>query len=447
MRASVRGGSVRVPGPEQCVRARVHDRDGVRAVEAERHELSVAARVDVVRPRSRGERDPLLDAARFGIDDRDRRRRAELLGDVELAPRVREVARLRARAIAIVVTTFPVAASKPRIVWSPRFAAQIVPSMLRELVGLVGTAASDADRTIASRPTRAARRRSAILRMVAPPLQAAAAAPCELPALVTADATSRPGVTQIHVRPRYNFGDGVEARLRAFAAIARCVRVQGCGGALRQPAGRLQAPRRAGTGARATPRDARAPRRGAHSGRTCSPTTYSEPRRCSPTRPVRSQRAWRRRAERSRSPPRASPVPTFSLCSSPISRALPSRRSRVRGGDLGRRAGARADAPCRARRGRRPTLPPELESEPLVEDEVVLIGPPSLGGQAAAARRMWRTDLAVTRGGVGDPRSRRDRAVGDGSPRRYRSRAAVLGGGQARGRQGHRYRRDQPPRA
>jgi len=35
------------------------------------------------------------------------------------------------------------------------------------------------------------------------------------------------------------------------------------------------------------------------------------------------------------------------------------------------------------------TVPPELESEPLVEDEVVLIGPPSLGG-----RRLRAKDLA-----------------------------------------------------
>ena len=34
------------------------------------------------------------------------------------------------------------------------------------------------------------------------------------------------------------------------------------------------------------------------------------------------------------------------------------------------------------------TVPPELESEPLVEDEVVLIGPPSLGG-----RRLRPKDL------------------------------------------------------
>ena len=35
------------------------------------------------------------------------------------------------------------------------------------------------------------------------------------------------------------------------------------------------------------------------------------------------------------------------------------------------------------------TVPPELESEPLVEDEVVLIGPPTLGG-----RRLRAKDLA-----------------------------------------------------
>jgi LysR family transcriptional regulator, transcriptional activator of the cysJI operon len=35
------------------------------------------------------------------------------------------------------------------------------------------------------------------------------------------------------------------------------------------------------------------------------------------------------------------------------------------------------------------TVPPELESEPLVEDEVVLVGPPSLGG-----RRLRPSDLA-----------------------------------------------------
>src|SRR6186997_3307625 len=40
VRASVRGVGIRVPRPEQRVRVRVHDRDGVRSVQAERDELA-----------------------------------------------------------------------------------------------------------------------------------------------------------------------------------------------------------------------------------------------------------------------------------------------------------------------------------------------------------------------------------------------------------------------
>jgi hypothetical protein len=51
----------------------------------------------VVRPRARRQLDASGDDARRSVDDRDCRRRPELLGDVDLAVRVREVARLRAQ--------------------------------------------------------------------------------------------------------------------------------------------------------------------------------------------------------------------------------------------------------------------------------------------------------------------------------------------------------------
>ena len=111
-------------------------------------------------------------------------------------PRRRRACRVRTRgppagsprAIATVLTTLPVAASKPRIVCAPRFATQIVPSTFVSRSALSASAADAASRSRGSRPGR--RRtpsRAAVLGEHAhgvPPLQLSVAGPLELPAPV-----------------------------------------------------------------------------------------------------------------------------------------------------------------------------------------------------------------------------------------------------------------------
>ena len=214
-------------------------------------------------------------------------------------------------------------------------------------------------------------------------------------------------ISSVHVRRSTT--EGVCSRRSAALVLARC------GGALRQPAGRLQAPRRAGTGARATPRDARAARRGAHSGRSRARRLRTPSRGAARERGpgARSGRGGGR-AERSRWPPRASPVPTFFLCSSPSfasvtlasfssSRRRPRkvrwRLVRTHRAELGVVGGLTVPPSSRASRSWRMSRP---------------VGPTVARRKAAAAQGSGRTDLALTRGGVGHPRSRRDRAVGMG---------------------------------
>ena len=55
----------------------------------------------------------------------------------------------------------------------------------------------------------------------------------------------------------------------------------------------------------------------------------------------------------------------------------------------------------------------ELESEPLVEDEVVLVGPLCARGQAAAGQGARRPDLDLARGGIRDPRRASRRRAGE----------------------------------
>jgi DNA-binding transcriptional LysR family regulator len=92
------------------------------------------------------------------------------------------------------------------------------------------------------------------------------------------------------------------------------------------------------------------------------------------------------------------------------------------------------------------TLPPELEAESLLEDEVVLVGPPSLAG-----RRLRPKDLEgwawISRRGVGDEGVRRSGPLADGAARSADARPALVGGRQARRGERRRDRRDQSCRA
>ena len=82
------------------------------------------------------------------------------------------------------------------------------------------------------------------------------------------------------------------------------------------------------------------------------------------------------------------------------------------------------------------TVPPELELEPLLEDDVVLVGTSLASGRLRARPRGADVDLA--RGRIGDARRRRGRPLAGRAASRAHARAPIVGGGQAscRGRSG-----------
>ena len=81
------------------------------------------------------------------------------------------------------------------------------------------------------------------------------------------------------------------------------------------------------------------------------------------------------------------------------------------------------------------TLPPELESEPLVDDEIVLDRADLARRSAAAPEGARRADLDLSRGGLGD-RAAVETARRELGLHSAGARAAVVGGGQARRRTG-----------
>ena len=97
--SSARGvrGWVGVPLPEQRLGAGIDDSDSIRAVEPDGDQSAAVAHMHVVRPRIDLHENPAAHHARLGINDRDCRRRSELLGHVEHAPGKSEIARLRTR--------------------------------------------------------------------------------------------------------------------------------------------------------------------------------------------------------------------------------------------------------------------------------------------------------------------------------------------------------------
>ncbi len=50
------------------------------------------------------------------------------------------------------------------------------------------------------------------------------------------------------------------------------------------------------------------------------------------------------------------------------------------------------------------TVPPELDSEPLVEDEVVLVGPLRLAGRRLRVKDLEARNMDLARGGIGHAR-------------------------------------------
>ena len=198
----------------------------------------------------------------------------------------------------------------------------------------------------------------------------------------------------------------LEARLRAFAAIARLrVVVAGGGRAPREPARRVQAPRaargRGGPGAR----DARA------RGRTLTPAgevladfvLRAEALLANAARALATERpspaCCRRRLGHARDLPAAGAVRR-------LPRAPSCRRDPAAADDS-----AGAVELVRSHRVElavvgAATATAEPEAEPLIGDDIVLVGPPAFGG-----RRLRPRDLAglpwISLGGLGDARRRR----------------------------------------
>ena len=191
----------------------------------------------------------------------------------------------------------------------------------------------------------------------------------------------------------------------------------GCRDALREPARGLEARRRARGRARRSSCSCAAARGvDAHAGR-------SGARRLRPARGgaarERAPRARRRRATRrsGRSSLAASGVPGTYLLPTPLARFRelhPGVDDRLPADDVRGCARARAGARGRARGRRRASImPPELEAEPLVDDEIVLVGPPVARRADGFARRISKgLTWIVARGGLGHARGGRGRALG-----------------------------------
>ena len=99
---------------EQGVVMSIHDRDHIGSKKAHRDEIAANARVHVMRARSRCEEYAVDDLACLGIDDGDRWRRPEFLGDVHFPFAYARSPGCELGAIPTVCTILPVSASKPR---------------------------------------------------------------------------------------------------------------------------------------------------------------------------------------------------------------------------------------------------------------------------------------------------------------------------------------------
>ena len=233
----------------------------------------------------------------------------------------------------------------------------------------------------------------------------------------------------------------VRGRRQAAVVLARRA------GAVREPAGRVEARRVSRAGARHAAGGAWAAGRDADAGggaarRLCPARGGSARERRSGARGGRGRNIGDALA-RGVGDPRHVPAPRAAR---PVRRGASGRRRRLPALDLRRCTRARPSTQSRAGAGRRFRRPARAR-ERAARRRRGRAHRPARPRRAPPARPRARgPDVDLARGGLGDARCRRGSALGDRAARGAGARAAVLGGREAGGRERRRHRRDQSSR-